>query len=660
MGGPAQPNDSPPLAVPYLAQSQLLCGGAALAMVERWWGRRGVFAEDFAALVRPALGGIRTTDLTAAARSRGWEARELARTVEAVQGALHTGVPVIALIEVARDRYHFVVVLGWEGGHVTFHDPAEGPNRTASEAQFLARWTAARRWALAIKPDPAASPLAAARLDSAAAISMPCQPWLDRALDAAAANRLDDSAQLLEDAQRACPTEPVIRRELAAVRFRQRRYAESIRLASGYLMLAPDDTLGWQLLASSRYLSDDRDGALEAWNRIGRPVIDLVRIDGTRNIRFKVLADHIGAPLGAALSPSLLELARRRVSDVPGVRHAVVDYAPVPGGLAEIRVAVDERPVVDPIWLSLLSSATRAVAQDEVAFAVASPTRLGELWSARWRWEPARPRVALRVDLPAMLAVPGVIHLAESREQFRFALGSSGTGIPEVRRRSIEAGFGGWLTAAVRPTVSMAYHRWSEDRRYLAASAGVDVRARNERFRLKAGGAQAFGLSGTRPYTRLDAGARWASASGIGRPSWSARAGVDRVGEGAPLGAWPIAGTNFDWAIPLRAHHATVGGLIDPRSAGRRILHAGVTADRPVRRFRLLIVSAGAFIDGAEIANPADASDRKGWLLDAGGGLRVGVGDGRDAVFRIDWARSITDRRTALSVGLQREWPPFD
>ena len=160
-GSPQQPDEATPLAVPYLAQTQLLCGGAALAMVERWWGRRGVFAEDFAALVRPALGGIRTTDLVAAARSRGWDARETERTVEAVQGSLRAGVPVIALIEVARDRFHFVVLLAWEGGQVSYHDPAEGPNRTASEAQFLARWTAARRWALAVRPDPASARITA-------------------------------------------------------------------------------------------------------------------------------------------------------------------------------------------------------------------------------------------------------------------------------------------------------------------------------------------------------------------------------------------------------------------------------------------------------------------------------------------------------------------
>jgi hypothetical protein len=107
------------LDVPYLPQSELLCGGAAVAMVERWWGRRGVYAEDFAGLVRPELRGIRTTDLASAARARGWETRAFDGTPEEVRRILSQDVPVVALIEVAPDRYHYVVLLGWSDGRVT-------------------------------------------------------------------------------------------------------------------------------------------------------------------------------------------------------------------------------------------------------------------------------------------------------------------------------------------------------------------------------------------------------------------------------------------------------------------------------------------------------------------------------------------------------------
>src|SRR5664279_2564523 len=101
------------LQVPYVAQSELLCGGAAVAMVERWWGRRGVYAEEFAQLVRPASGGIRTTDLVLATRARGWQTQAVRGTPALVQQMLRDSVPVVALIQVAAARYHYVVIVGW-------------------------------------------------------------------------------------------------------------------------------------------------------------------------------------------------------------------------------------------------------------------------------------------------------------------------------------------------------------------------------------------------------------------------------------------------------------------------------------------------------------------------------------------------------------------
>ncbi len=250
---------------------------------------------------------------------------------------------------------------------------------------------------------------------------MPCAPWVDQALDAAGAGRLEEAVRLLEEAERACPAEPIVTRELAGVRFRQKRYAEVVPLAERYTASAPGDSLGWQLLATSHFVAGDRAAALEAWNRIGKPVTDLVRIDGTRHIRYRVLSDQIGAPVGEPLTPASLELARRRLSDVPALRRSVVGYEPVPGGMAELRVAVDERPVVEPLWQLLLANAVRAVANHEVDVVVSSPLRLGETFAAQGRWEEARPRVAIGAALPAVIGVPGVLRIGENWDRFQFA-----------------------------------------------------------------------------------------------------------------------------------------------------------------------------------------------------------------------------------------------
>ena len=62
------------LDVPYLPQSEALCGGAAAAMVMRYWTGSVVHADAFAGLVNEEAGGIRGDDLVRGLRDRGWQA----------------------------------------------------------------------------------------------------------------------------------------------------------------------------------------------------------------------------------------------------------------------------------------------------------------------------------------------------------------------------------------------------------------------------------------------------------------------------------------------------------------------------------------------------------------------------------------------------------
>jgi Peptidase C39 family len=641
-------------------------------MVERWWGRRGVYAGDFSSLVRPASGGILTTDLVAATRARGWDTRVLRGSPEQVRQNLRDGIPVVALIQVGRDRYHYVVVLGWSDGRVVFHDPATAPFTSLDETSFLARWTGADRWALVVRPPPVAPVTASARGTAAAApvmasalntapvsidSTMACPPWLDRALDAVAANRLDDASALLAQAGEACPTEPLILRETAGVRFRQGRHAEVIRLVTDYLTRVPDDEYAWQLLATSRYLAGDRDGALEAWNRIGRPAVDLVRIDGVREIRFREIASAVSAPPGTRLTSSRLALARRRVADVPALRGARVDYQPVAGGLVEVRAAVVERPTADPVWRLVAAGAIRAIAQKQVGLEIASPTGGGELWTANWRWYSARPRAVVRLAMPADPGLQGVISIEGEWERFRFALGAAGNPVFEETRRSAVVGFGAWVTSGVRPSAALRLERWSGNRRYLAASVGAELRARDDRLEVSVRTEHALAVQAPAPYTSAAVHAAWASSLGLGRAAWSARLGFDWVDDHAPLGTWPAAGGDLSWALPLRAHSATSGGLLAGRSAGQSIVSAGLSGDHPVYRTGPLVFAAGLFLDAARIVAAADGSPNR-FYLDGGAGLRIGIAGGQAGILRIDLARSlVTDRDAALTLGVQRSWP---
>src|SRR5688572_33009199 len=103
LAGPvaAQPASSPltVLDVPFISQSEALCGGAAAAMVLRYWGERGLSAESFSHLVDRSAAGIRTDALVSELRSRGWMAAALAGSGEAIDAELRRGRPVLTLIE---------------------------------------------------------------------------------------------------------------------------------------------------------------------------------------------------------------------------------------------------------------------------------------------------------------------------------------------------------------------------------------------------------------------------------------------------------------------------------------------------------------------------------------------------------------------------------
>ena len=650
--------DGPPvvLQVPYVSQSELLCGGAAVAMVERWWGRRGVYAEAFASLVRPDSGGILTTELLLATRARGWQADAIHGTPTLVQQSLRDSVPVVALIRVASNRFHYVVIVGWNADQVVFHDPAVRPFATLSVKRFIERWGGADQWAMLIRPAAQVPIPPASHPDPpAASDSLPCRPWLDQAADAAATNHLDDADRLLATAATACPAEPLILRELAGVRFRQGRHAEAVRLADEYVRRDPVDTLGWQLLATSRYLTGNATDALVAWNAIGRPTVDLVRIDGSRHIRFSTMADAIAIPFGVLLTPARLALAQRRVADIPALALARVTYAAVPGGLVEVRAAVVEHPMLEPILWLLISGALHAVARSEVGLSVSAPLGIGESWTVQWRWESADPREALRADIPARIGVPGVVELESSWEQYHFD-----AGVPAEQRRSATAGFSSWIDRNIESHVGVRLDRWSgaavED--FLVLSAGASVHALHDHVILLAEGEKGASLDDSAAYVTLRTRMAWHSSGDASAIAWSARLGGDWAGADTPRGLWPIAGGDVARDIPLRAHVFIVDDALPAARSAQGIVHGGVAGDRTIATFGPLNIGVGLFLDAAGIMAPNNGAAGATWYLDAGAGLRVAFAGAQSTALRIDLARGVlADRRWAVSVGLEQPWP---
>src|SRR5262245_21726213 len=307
------------LDVPFVPQSEALCGGASLAMVLRWWGEPRVEPEEFSPLVTkvPGGSGISGDSLIAAVERRGWSGFPIQATRGDVVDHLSRGRPLIARVDTGSKVAHYVGILAWTNGGVVFHDPAIGPFQVSTEQDFGRAWSAAGRWALLVLPprDRVASGAGAASgvattsggasdrgtaSDRTNGTDLPppppdttefdqpaipdivgrapiagCDSLVAEGIRKARRGADSEATGMLTAAASLCPGSAAPVRELAGVRYRNKDYRAASFLAQRALVLEPEDKYTWRLLASSRYLSGDVRGALDAWNHLSEPKCDL-------------------------------------------------------------------------------------------------------------------------------------------------------------------------------------------------------------------------------------------------------------------------------------------------------------------------------------------------------------------------------------------------
>jgi hypothetical protein len=647
------------LDVPYLPQTVALCGGAAAAMVMRYWGATGVYAETFADLVVPAAGGIRGEDLLRALESRGWNARSFRGDPAFLQTHLAARRPVIALIEDRPGQFHYVVVVGWSRGRVIAHDPARAPFRVLDEDKFIAAWEKADFWTMLALPAAAVPRVPApASIDpsisSGTARPSPCSGMVDEGVRLAGSGDLAEARRLLALAAEACPESSAPWRELAGIHALQGEWAEADEKARQALARDKNDHHARRILATSLYLEGNHDGALAAWNSLDEPVLDLIDIKGLDRTRYAVVMGTMGLRPQTVLTAGALRTARRKLSQLPSAQTTRVSYRPGEGGRADVDAVVLERPLLPTSAAALAATGLRLLTDRELAVAVSSPTGGGEVWKASWRWWEARPRVALEFAAPAPFGGVWAVRGYAEQESYAPAVTAASddsvrTEAIEERRRGVALSVSRWTGRGLRLQGAAGFDRWSGSR-----AAGLLSMAARQMF------------AGDRAYAEADVGSwfggfrtwtggvrsEWRSSTRNESHVFIARAGVETAGRAAPLSLWQGAGTGAGRDVLLRAHPLLDDGVVTSTVFGRTLAHGGTEWRRwsqlkgkPIR------LAPAVFVDTARAWRGGQLADAR-WHMDIGAGLRVAVpGAG---VLRVDLARGLRDGRTALSVGLTR------
>jgi hypothetical protein len=628
---PQQP--FPILDVPFISQSEALCGGAAAAMVLRYWGERGLNADSFAHLVDRSAGGIRTTRLIDDLRQRGWNALAIDGREDVIDAELARGRPVMTLIEDRPGAFHYVVVVASTPRAIVFHDPARAPFQVMERARFAQRWSSASRWMAVIVPgEPSRAAEPPPRADTADASS--CASLISAGVQHAQAGEFAAAERNLTTALSCGGSEAL--RELAGLRLLQRRWPEVTELAAATLATDPTDKYAWQLLATSRFVQNDPTGALEAWNRIEQPRVDLVAVGGLTRTRQRVVERLLAVPSQALLTPGLFDLSARRLKELPSATGTRLEFVPR-SGLAELRAHIVERPLVPTDLVELRLDGSRRPG-----------TKRSQPVDRRvdWRRRAAQCRLAI-------LAGQAACEPRNDRAcSLGWALGNRCFGeqqpfsedtFPLSRRAGAGMTISNWIMPWARISARWGVDAWKDYGSYGVASAGLRLASAHDRITLHVDGSSWLG---EQRFGSIGAAGSLLSSDRQQGTVFIARAGGATTTVATPPDLWFAGDTGNVRKALLRAHPIVDDGMLQSDRLGRRIAYLSGEARQWWTVRSLIHIGAAAFADAARVDRQAVAEMRGD--VDVGGGLRVAL-PGLNGVFRLDIGKGLRDGATAFS-----------
>jgi hypothetical protein len=422
-------------------------------------------------------------------------------------------------------------------------------------------------------------------------------------------------------------------------------------LAESALALDPGDEHAQRLLAGSRFLAGDEEGALAAWNQLSEPRIDLTRVQGLERIRYSVVAAQLRLPPGRLLTPSALRQARRRLADVPARSDSRLSLRPASEGIAQVDVVLLERPPMLGGARDVGTAGVRALVGHEIAIDFASPTGNGELWSAQWRWWQNRPMVSVALAIPAAGGHPGVWRLSGFRERQAYSIATNEADVIREDRRRTALSFSDWLGPDLRVAMGAALDSWRDRGAHLSLEGSVETRWLRDRVALGASLARWVSVEGGTPFGTGDLSARWSSRGLERSDAWQCGLGISAASSDAPLALWSGAGTGSGRAPLLRAHPLLDTGIVRNGVFGRTLAHGTIERQMWPWTVGPLQLGCALFLDGARPSGTGRA-DGIVWQVYGGAGLRL-RGLGRTGQFRIDAARGLRDATSAVSVAWQ-------
>jgi hypothetical protein len=397
-------------------------------------------------------------------------------------------------------------------------------------------------------------------------------------------------------------------------------------------------------------MQDDVEGALGAWNHVGEPQIDLIRVEGLDRTRFASVQGLLALQPSSALTAPALRRAGRRLAMLPAASATRVGYRPLPGGRAEIDAAIVERSS-HPTRMDVAWGVAHAATAREVLVDVVTPAAGGTRWIGSWRWWDERPRAGVSLLAPAAFGRAALWRLDAFGERQAYSIAPDGE--PQITRedrRRLALRVADWAGPDTRVEAGVGIERWNRARSFVTVSGSIEHRLAGDRAAARAHG-EAWPARDA-GFATAGFGVSWRSATASMPVLLMARAGLDRASARAPLGLWPGADVGHARDVLLRAHPLLNQGVIDGGVFGRTLAHGGVEVQARAFERAPGAVRIAVFADLARAWHGLGTQANAGLHADIGIGLRLKIaGDSR--LLRIDAAHGLRDGRRAISAGIE-------
>ena len=236
-------------------------------------------------------------------------------------------------------------------------------------------------------------------------------------------------------------------------------------------MRTPGDC--WRRAASCRTTAS---GALDAWNHVGEPRVDLIRVDGLVRTRQRIVEDLLPVERNDVLTPQRFVRARRQLRELPSAASAELTFVPVPSGLVELHATVAERSLVPADRWSLASLGVVAAFRREVEVSSGAFTGGGERLTIGWRYWPGTSAGERGDAAPAPWGGLWGVDAFTERQPF------TDDALPTSRRRGAHLSMSDWVAPWARASMRGGVERWDGVDTFGMIGTGLRVLTIGERL----------------------------------------------------------------------------------------------------------------------------------------------------------------------------------